>query len=189
MPLLARVSVVAPPCLCLCALSDVRSLCAPTLRCVRLGIRPSPPVLRPSLNVPLTSCADRLCAHSRRQPRLSSMVPPRNTRQLSSQSKQLTRSAALHLEYAERGKEYGILFIFSLFCEYIHLEYVRIHGIYRGNQAGYVTHIRVVAPQEYVHTYSTHRSAAAYSRHETHHHNRRQHGFSALRSAVVVRVV
>ena len=45
----------------------------------------------------------------------------------------------LDVEYAERGKEYeyGILFIFSLFCEYMHLEleYARIHVIFRVNQA------------------------------------------------------
>jgi len=68
------------------------------------------------------------------------------------------RTASLHVEYAGRGKEYGILFIFSLFCEYIHLEYVRIHGIYGVNQAEYVTHVLVVAPQEYVNTYSTRRT-------------------------------
>jgi len=28
-----------------------------------------------------------------------------------------------YVEYAKRGKEYGILFIFSLLCEYIHLIY------------------------------------------------------------------
>jgi len=59
----------------------------------------------------------------------------------------------LHVEYTERGKEYGILFIFSLFCENIHLEYVRIHLIYRVNQAEYVFQILVVAPQEYVNIY------------------------------------
>jgi len=62
---------------------------------------------------------------------------------------------SLHVEYAEREKEYGILFIVNLFCEYIHLEYVRIHSIYRVNQAEYVIHIRVVASQEYVNIYST----------------------------------
>ena len=45
---------------------------------------------------------------------------------------------ALHVEYAERGNEYGIRFIFSLSCEYSHLEYVRIHVIYRVNRAEYV---------------------------------------------------
>jgi len=35
----------------------------------------------------------------------------------------------LHVEYKERGKEYGILFICGLFCEDMHLEYLRIHGI------------------------------------------------------------
>ena len=35
----------------------------------------------------------------------------------------------VHVECAERGKKYGILFIFSLFCESIHLEYVRIHAV------------------------------------------------------------
>jgi len=63
----------------------------------------------------------------------------------------------LHVEYAEREEEYGILFIFSLFCEYMHLEYVRIHGMYRVNQAEYVIHIRVVMSQEYVNIYSTRR--------------------------------
>jgi len=41
------------------------------------------------------------------------------------------RLATLHDEYAERGKEYGILFIFSLFCEYSNLEYGGICVIYR----------------------------------------------------------
>ena len=41
----------------------------------------------------------------------------------------------LRVEYAERGKYYGILFIFSLFCEYSNLEYVHINVIYRVNQA------------------------------------------------------
>jgi len=45
----------------------------------------------------------------------------------------------------------------SLFCEYIHLEYVHIHVIYRVNQAECVSHILVVAPQEYVNIYSTRR--------------------------------
>ena len=44
----------------------------------------------------------------------------------------------LHVEYAELGNEYGILFIFSLFCEYTYLEYVRIHAIYRVDQVEYV---------------------------------------------------
>jgi len=70
----------------------------------------------------------------------------------------LTRSVTtLHVEYAGRGYEYGILFMFSLFCEYIHLEYIRIRGIYRVNQAQYGIHILVVAPQEYVNIYSTRR--------------------------------
>jgi len=47
--------------------------------------------------------------------------------------------------------------MFSLFCEYIHLEYVRIHIIYRVNQAEYDINILVVAPHEYVNTYSTRR--------------------------------
>ena len=58
----------------------------------------------------------------------------------------------LHVEYAERGKEYGIQFRFRLFCEYIHLEYVRIYVICRVNQAEYVVHIRVAASQQYVNT-------------------------------------
>ena len=45
----------------------------------------------------------------------------------------------------------------SLFCEYIHLEYVRIHVIYRVYQAEHGIHILVVTPQEYVNIYSTRR--------------------------------
>jgi len=37
------------------------------------------------------------------------------------------RLLTLHAEYAERITQYGILFIFSLFCEHVNLEYVRIH--------------------------------------------------------------
>jgi len=59
----------------------------------------------------------------------------------------------LHVEYAERGKEYSILFMFSLY-----LKYVRIHAICNINQAEYVIHIRVVAPQEYVNMHSTRRT-------------------------------
>jgi len=67
----------------------------------------------------------------------------------------------LHVAYAERGKEHGILFIFSLFCEYIILEYVGIHVIYRVNTAEYGIHILVVAPQEYMNIYSTRRPVVA----------------------------
>jgi len=61
----------------------------------------------------------------------------------------------LHVEYAERRRKYGIIFIFILLCEYIHLEYVRVPVIYRVSQAEYVIHIRVAASQEYVSIYST----------------------------------
>ena len=67
--------------------------------------------------------------------------------------------AGLHVEYAKRRIEYGILFIFSLCREYIHLEYIRIHGIHRVDQVEYVIYIFVVAPQEYVNIYSTRRHA------------------------------
>ena len=69
---------------------------------------------------------------------------------------------SLHVEYAEQGKEYGIISIVSLFCEYIHLEYERIHVIYRVNQAENVFHIIVVAAQEYVNIYSTRRVVSMY---------------------------
>jgi len=42
--------------------------------------------------------------------------------------------------------------MFGLFCEYSHLEYVRIHGIYRVNQTERDIHIL-----EYVGIYSTRR--------------------------------
>jgi len=61
----------------------------------------------------------------------------------------------LHVEYAKRGKQSGSPFMFSLFCEYGHLECVHIHVIYRIDQAEYAIHILGVAPQEYVNIYST----------------------------------
>ena len=63
---------------------------------------------------------------------------------------------ALHVEYAERGNEYGILFLFILFCEYIYLECERIRVIYRVNQAEYGIHM-LIAPKEYMNVYSTRR--------------------------------
>jgi len=61
----------------------------------------------------------------------------------------------LHVEYAERRIEYGILFIFSPFYEYNYLGYIPIHSIYRLDQAEYVIRILVAASQECVNTYST----------------------------------
>jgi len=68
----------------------------------------------------------------------------------------------LHVEYAARGQEYGILFVFSLFGEYSHLEYVRLHVIHRVDQAEYVVHILMVAPHKYVNIYSTCRPQTAF---------------------------
>jgi len=67
------------------------------------------------------------------------------------------RGGGLRVGYAERGKEYGILFMYSLFCEYAHLGYERVRVIYRVNQAESGIRILVVAPQEYVNIYSTRR--------------------------------
>jgi len=61
----------------------------------------------------------------------------------------------LDVEYVEGRRKYGILFICSLFCvclralciltvcEYMNLEYVRIHVICRLNQAGYTIRIQM----------------------------------------------
>jgi len=65
------------------------------------------------------------------------------------------RVTRLHVEYAEQRIKYGILSIFNRVCEYIHLEYVHIHGIYRIHQAEYGIHVLVVAQHEYVNIYST----------------------------------
>jgi len=43
---------------------------------------------------------------------------------------------SLRGKYAKRGEGYGILFICSLFWEYIYLEYVRIHVILQGSTGG-----------------------------------------------------
>jgi len=69
-------------------------------------------------------------------------------------------SVSLHVEYAERGYEYGNPFIFCLFYECIPLEYVRVPVIYRVHQAEYGIHILVAVSQEYVNTYSTPRSVS-----------------------------
>jgi len=63
----------------------------------------------------------------------------------------------LRVEYAERPPKYGTLFIHSLFYEYINLEYVRMHAMFRVNQAGYGIHIVVAAPRENANTYLTRR--------------------------------
>jgi len=53
--------------------------------------------------------------------------------QLASSPPQSVESGTgLRVEYAERGKEYHILFIFSLFCEHVDLAHVRIHAILQG---------------------------------------------------------
>jgi len=64
---------------------------------------------------------------------------------------------SLHVEYAERGNEYGLLFIFSPFYEYTNLEYEHVPLEYRVHQAEYGIHVCVTASQEYVNTYSTRR--------------------------------
>ena len=61
----------------------------------------------------------------------------------------------LRVEYAERRIQCGILFIVSLFYEYIPLEYVRVRVIYRVYQAGYGIRILVAVSQEHVNAYST----------------------------------
>jgi len=50
----------------------------------------------------------------------------------------------------------------SLFSEYLYLEYVRMHAIYRGKQPEYVIRVIVAAPQEYVNIYSTRRVRDGY---------------------------
>jgi len=44
---------------------------------------------------------------------------------------------SLHVEYAERWTQFGILFRLNLFCEHIHLEYVRVPVLDRVHQAEY----------------------------------------------------
>jgi len=61
-----------------------------------------------------------------------------------------TPAAGAGVHPARLTRKYGILFIYGLFCEYIHLEYERIRVIYRVNQAEYGIDILVVTPQEYV---------------------------------------
>ena len=63
----------------------------------------------------------------------------------------------LQVEYVEQRATYGILFIFSMFCEETNLEYVSIHVICRVNQAEYAIRIPQAVPQEYVKIYSTRR--------------------------------
>jgi len=53
-------------------------------------------------------------------------------------------------EYAERGQNTRIRFRVGLLCEYVNLEYVRVHVSYWTNQAECAIRIPVAAPQEYV---------------------------------------
>jgi len=48
-------------------------------------------------------------------------------------------------KHAERRRKYGILFRFSLFCEYMNLQYVRVPVICRVNSAEYNIHVLVAA--------------------------------------------
>jgi len=66
-------------------------------------------------------------------------------------------------------KQYGILFIASLFCEYMNVQYGRVPVVYRVTQAEYVIRFFVAVPQEYVNTYSTRRVTTGWggsNRHE-----------------------
>ena len=75
-----------------------------------------------------------------------------------------TVRAILHVKNAERGRKYGILFIFNLVCEYINLAYVRVPVVYRVDQVEHRIHILVVASQEYVNAYSTRRRTTSHTR-------------------------
>jgi len=83
----------------------------------------------------------------------------------------------LHVEYAERRTKYGILFIFCLEFEYINLEYVRIHVIYRINRRntlfaysyGCATGIRKKINRSQTHT---HTDREQYPRHRHTHTTR-----------------
>jgi len=88
----------------------------------------------------LTSVSMHKCAH------IKTVSTPRTP-----------RLTSLHVEYAEREKEAGILFMLSLFFECIHLEYVRVRVISRVNHPEFVIHILVVASQECVNIYSPRR--------------------------------
>ena len=71
------------------------------------------------------------------------------------------RVGGLHVEYAERSIEYGIIFIFSPVYEYSNLAYDHVPVECRVHRAEYVIRIRVAASQEYVNTYSTSRVGVA----------------------------
>jgi len=68
----------------------------------------------------------------------------------------------LHVEYAERRRKYGILFIFRPVYEYSNLEYEHVPVEYRLHQAENGIHIRVAASQVYVNTYSTRRECTVH---------------------------
>jgi len=73
----------------------------------------------------------------------------------------VNRLSTLHVDYAERRINYGILFIFSPFHEYSNLKYEHIPVYYRVHRAEYGIHIAVAASQEYVkqstgHTHTGH---------------------------------
>jgi len=71
--------------------------------------------------------------------------------------------AILNVEYAKRRIKCDILFIFSLFHEYIPLEYVRVRVIYRVYQAEYGIRFLAAVSQQNVKTDSTPRPAILFS--------------------------
>ena len=55
---------------------------------------------------------------------------------LSTSAPGASATVVLRIEYAVRGNEHGILFIFSQLGEYIQAEYVRIHVILQASTGG-----------------------------------------------------
>jgi len=67
----------------------------------------------------------------------------------------IKRFSVLHVEYAIRRINDGIIFTSSLFYKYSSLESVRVPIQCRVHQAEYVIHILVAVSQVYVNTFST----------------------------------
>ena len=150
-----------------------RIQCLNTTVCVlfyRTMLTACPPPPLPPLRTPIQIKKCIYCAYCSiaqyrlAAPHLRSFLSPSQyrSRSLSTVCTVVSHNAdslppTLRVEYAERRTKYGFLFIFTLFCEYIHLEYIHTHVVYRVKQAEYVIPTPVAAPQEYLNTYSTRR--------------------------------
>jgi len=125
-----------------------------------IRVLPPPPYLAPTIAKPLSSFSQYTAPPPPPTPLLYVLHHTVMVLAISRKG-QCQNRTVLRAKHAESINKCGILFIVSLFCDYMNLEYVYVHAICRVNQAKYAIRMLVVAPQEYVDTHSTRRLTAS----------------------------